>query len=53
MLAIISICLKAKVPEDLAIFIGSLAGANAVESIGNSKSINKREILRQIEYMIK
>ena len=53
MLAIISICLKANIPEDLAIFIGSLAGANAVENIGNSKSINRREILRQIEYIIK
>ena len=39
--------------EELALFIGSLAGATAVENIGNSKFINKNELLRQIEYLIK
>ena len=31
-------------PEELALFIGSLAGATAVENIGNSKFINKNEL---------
>lgn len=53
MLALISLCLKIKMPEELALFIGSLAGATAVENIGNSKFINKNELLRQIEYLIK
>jgi len=53
MLAIISLCLKIKMPDDLALFLGSLAGATAVEHIGNSKFINKNELLRQAEYLIK
>ena len=53
MLAIISLCLKVNIPEDLALFFGSLAGATAVENIGNSKFINKNELLRQAEYLIK
>jgi len=53
MLAIISICLKVKMPEDLALFISSLAGATAVENIGNSKFIKKNELIRQVEYITK
>jgi rfaE bifunctional protein kinase chain/domain/rfaE bifunctional protein nucleotidyltransferase chain/domain len=53
MLAIISLCLKTKMPDDLALFLGSLAGATAVEHIGNSKFINKNELLRQAEHLIK
>ena len=53
MLAIITLCLKIKMPEELALFMGSLAGATAVENIGNSKSIDKNELLRQVEYLIK
>jgi len=53
MLAIISLCMKIKMPSDLALFLGSLAGATAVENIGNSKFINKNELLRQIQFSIK
>lgn len=53
MLALISLSLKVNMPEDLALFIGSIAGATAVENIGNSKFINKNELLRQVEYLIK
>ncbi len=53
MLAIISLCMKIKIPNDLALFLGSLAGATAVENIGNSKFINKDELLRQIQFSIK
>ena len=53
MLAIISLCLKMNFPNDLALFIGSLAGASAVETIGNSKFINRDQLLRQIEFLIK
>ena len=44
---------KIKMPSDLALFLGSLAGATAVENIGNSKFINKNELLRQIQFSIK
>ena len=52
-LAILSICLKMKVPIELSLLIGSLAAAQVVESIGNSKSVNKIEILKTIEHMLK
>ena len=53
MLAIISLCMKIKIPDDLALFLGSLAGASAVENIGNSRFINKEELIRQIQFSIK
>lgn len=53
MLAVISLCLKVKMPDDLVLFLGSLAGSTAIEHIGNSKFINKDELLRQVEYLIK
>ena len=53
MLAVISLCLKIKMPEDLALFLGSLAGASAVENIGNSRFVNKDELIRKIQFSIK
>ena len=53
MLAVISLCMKAKIPGDLSLFLGSLAGATAVENYGNSKFINKDELLRQVQFSIK
>ena len=45
--------MKIKIPDDLALFLGSLAGASAVENIGNSRFINKEELIRQIQFSIK
>jgi hypothetical protein len=42
-----------KLPDDLTLYLGSLAGASSVESIGNSQFINKNNLLRQVEYAIK
>jgi rfaE bifunctional protein kinase chain/domain/rfaE bifunctional protein nucleotidyltransferase chain/domain len=53
MLAIISLCFKMKLPDDLSLFISSLAGAIVVENVGNSKFVDKSLILRQIEYILK
>lgn len=53
MLALVSLCLKLKVPYDLTLFLGSLAGASAVENIGNSKSLDKINLLRTIEFILK
>ena len=53
MLAVISLCMKIKMPNDLALFLGSLAGATAVESIGNSRFITKDQLIRQIQFAIK
>ena len=53
MLAVISLCMKIKLPGDLYLFLGSLAGAIAVENIGNSTFINKDELIRKIQFSIK
>lgn len=53
MLAVISLCMKIKMPGDLSLFLGSLAGATAVENIGNSRFINKDELIRKIQFSIK
>ena len=53
MLALVALCLKLKVPYDLSLFLGSLAGASAVENIGNSKNLDKKNLLRTIEFMLK
>ena len=53
MLAVISLCMKIKLPGDLSLFLGSLAGAIAVENIGNSTFINKDELVRKIQFSIK
>ena len=53
MLAVISLCMKIKLPSDLSLFLGSLAGAIAVENIGNSTFINKDDLIRKIQFSIK
>ena len=42
MLAVMSLCLKAKIPEDLSLLLGSLASAYSVENIGNSNFTDKK-----------
>ena len=53
MLAIISLCLFTKMDPSLALYIGSLAGALSVESMGNKEHIVKTKLLRAIEYSLK
>jgi rfaE bifunctional protein kinase chain/domain/rfaE bifunctional protein nucleotidyltransferase chain/domain len=53
MLSILSLCLYSNVPGDLALFLGSLAGANKVEYMGNSQYLSKKKILRNIEFLLK
>ena len=53
MLSIISLCLKLKIPSELSLLLGSLAGAYSVENIGNSKVLQKKDLLRQIEFILK
>ena len=43
MLSIISLCLYSKIPEDLTLFLGTLAGANKVEYMGNSEYLDKKK----------
>ena len=53
MLAIISMCLKKNLPDELTLFLGSVAAAKSVETIGNSESINKVDLIKTITHMLK
>ena len=53
MLSIISMCLKCKFDKDLALLTGSLAAAQSVETVGNKESINKIQILKNLENILK
>jgi rfaE bifunctional protein kinase chain/domain/rfaE bifunctional protein nucleotidyltransferase chain/domain len=53
MLALISCALKRDFDADLSLFIGSLAAAQSVESIGNSSAVNKIQLIKTFMYAIK
>ena len=53
LLALLSVCLYSKIDEDISLFIGSLAAAQSVESIGNSKSVSKVALLKTISHFLK
>ena len=53
MLAIISLCLKNKLSNELSLLIGSLAAAQSTESIGNKNPVNKIKILKTLENLLK
>ncbi len=52
MFAIISLCIKKKLDHDVALYLGSLAACQSVESIGNSKFVNKNDLLKTIKYSV-
>ena len=53
MLSIISLCLKSSFDVKLALLLASLAAAQSVESIGNKEVINKTQILKTLENILK
>ena len=53
MLSITSLCLKMKIDPELTLFLGSLAAANSVETIGNKSKISFEKIDRALEYIFK
>jgi len=53
LLALLSVCLYSKIDDDLSLFIGSLAAAQSVETIGNSKPVNKVTLLKTISHLLK
>ncbi len=53
LLALLSVCLFSEIDEELALFIASLAAAQSVESIGNSRPVNKVELLKTISHSLK
>ena len=53
MLSMISICLKFGISDDLSLFLGSIAAAKSVESIGNSYYLKKIDLNKAVTYMLK
>ena len=53
MLALLSCALKIGMDPNLALFIGSLAAAQSVETIGNSVPVNKKQLLKTFAHAIK
>jgi len=53
LLALLSVSLYNNFDEGLALFIGSLAAAQSVESIGNSKPVSKAKLLKTISHILK
>lgn len=53
MLALLSCSLKNGFDLDLSLFIGSLAAAQSVETIGNSTQISKVQLLKTLSHVVK
>ena len=53
MLSIVALCLKSSFDGKLALLLASLAAAQSVESIGNKEVINKTQILKTLENILK
>jgi len=53
LLAITSLCFAAGIPKDLTLFIGNLAAAEMISSIGTGMKLNKINLLKSIESLLK
>jgi sugar/nucleoside kinase (ribokinase family) len=53
MLALFSASLRSGVDAKLSLLVGSLAAAQSVETIGNSKSVSKNTILKTLQHSLK
>lgn len=53
MLSVIALCLKCGFKKDLAMLIASLAAAHSVATMGNKDSVNKIQILKSLESLLK
>lgn len=53
LLALTSACMSIGMPNDISLFIGSLAAVQSVETMGNSKPVNKVDLLKAIDSILK
>ena len=53
MLSLIALCLRNKLDKNLTMLIASLAAAQSVGTIGNKETINKIQILKSLENILK
>jgi len=52
-LAITALCAAKRLPPDVIGFIGNLVGAQAVRIVGNSRSIDRAELFRNVESLLR
>lgn len=52
-LAVTALCAKRKVPVEIAGLLGNIAGSMAVATVGNKKPINKLDLIRSVESLLK
>jgi rfaE bifunctional protein kinase chain/domain len=53
MLAVIALCIKFNIDSNISLLISSLAAAQSVENMGNKYSINKINMLKSLETILK
>ena len=53
MLALLSTSLRSGCDEKISLLVGSLAAAQSVETIGNSKSVSKNTVLKTLRHVLK
>lgn len=53
MLAILSVLLKNRIDPKISLLIASLASSKVIDNLGNSYSVDKAEIYRDLEFMLK
>ena len=51
--SLISLCIKNKLDSNLSMLLGSLAAAQSVQTIGNKNNIDKIQILKSLDNLIK
>ena len=53
MLSIMSLCLKNGFTQELALLVGSLAGAESTKTFGNKETVSKNKILKALQHLLK
>ena len=53
LLSISALCLAAKIPEDVTVFLGNLAAAETIASIGTENKISKVKLVKSVQTLLK
>ena len=53
MMAIMSLCLKEGIEEELSLFLGSLAAAISVENFANKAVLKNEDLIKTLQHILK
>ena len=53
MLAVMSLCLKEGIDEELSLFLGSLAAAHSVENFANKSFFSYQDLVKSLQHILK